>query len=269
MMRQLLALALLVLSSLPAHASWTSVGTLGSNQSKTANKSSMSMTTSAAAEASNMVVLVVTCDNNQTTDGDEGMVSGVTDSAGGNTWTKGKEFTNGQGTAQTGATVSLWFSKLTNQINSGGTITAALTNNTTRDACGISAWEFTIGAGNVVTVEATNTLANDGADFGSLNATTSNAEFLRIRAGAVEMGDAADFDVTPTTNWTEMTQNGTSGAGSATNMQVWGEFRISTGTSDASDPTHNTFPANDKASVYVALKEAAASVAARRRVIRW
>jgi hypothetical protein len=92
----------------------------------------MALTTSAVAEAANVVVLVVAVDNNATVDGDEGAVSSVTDSAGGNTWTKAREFCNSQAALQAGATISVWFSKLTNQIASGGTITANFTNNTAR-----------------------------------------------------------------------------------------------------------------------------------------
>ena len=254
---------LLALTGLPqqAGAAWGSVGTLGSAQSKTADQSSAVLTTSAAAEAGNVVVLIVAVDNNQTADGDEGAVTSVTDSAGGNTWTKGVEFCNGQGTAQTGATVSIWFSKLTNQINSGGTITANLSNNTSRDASAMSAWEYTIGAGNIVTVEVTNTLAGDGNDPQSLNATTPNAEFLRVRGIAGETNNT--IQMTATGSWTLFSNNQTSGGGAASNMAVRGEFRINTATSAASDPAWTSL---DNANGYVALKEAAAPPPRGRRL---
>lgn len=231
---------------------WASVGTLGSVQSKTANQASLVLTTSAAAEAENVVVLVVATDNNQTTDGDEGAVTGISDSAGGNTWTKAIEFCNGQGGAQSGATVSVWFSKLTNQIASGGTITASFSNTASRDATAATAWEFTIGAGNVVTVEATNTLANDGAAPGSLDAATANAEFLRVRGIAGETDSATQLSATA--SWTLLANNQTSGGAPTSNMAVRGEFRIFTGTGDASFPL---FASVDNASAYAALKEAA------------
>ena len=87
---------------------WTSLNTLGSNQNKTAG-TSIVLTTCAAAEAGNVVVVIVAKDNTQTTDGNTSEVSSITDSAGGNTWAKAREFCNGQGGAASGATVSVWY----------------------------------------------------------------------------------------------------------------------------------------------------------------
>lgn len=231
---------------------FANIGADGTAQSSTANQTSASVTLLADANIGNLLVIIVAVDNNQTTDGDEGAVTSVTDSAGGNTWTKGLEFCNGQGSAQAGATCSLWSSVITNKITSGGTdVTVNFSNSTSRDKSVILANLFSIGAGSTVAIEATNSLANDGADPGSLNATTSNIECLRIRGIASETNSATAL--TTTTNWTLFTSgNQTSGGGSASNMAARGEFRISTGTSDASDPT---FVAADTASVYVAFKE--------------
>src|SRR3972149_5963561 len=104
---------------------FASGGTLGSNQSKTTNQTSIAMTTSAVAEADTLVVVFVAVDNNQTTDGDEGAVTSIVDSAS-NTWVKVAEFCNGQGAAQAGATISVWKSVIATEIASGGTITANL-----------------------------------------------------------------------------------------------------------------------------------------------
>src|ERR1041384_4789690 len=100
---------------------FASLNTLGSNQNKTSGNS-IAVTTTAAAESGHLVVVIVAIDNTGTGDGDNSEVNSISDSAGGNTWTKAREFTNGQGAANAGATVSVWFSVLTNQINSGGTI---------------------------------------------------------------------------------------------------------------------------------------------------
>src|SRR3990172_9754413 len=130
-----------------AQAQWASVGTLGTATDKTAG-SSIVLTTTAAAEAGNVVIVSVALDNNGSADGDNGECTSVSDSAGGNTWTKAREFQNAQGGAATGATVCVFYSKLTNQINSSGTITANFGHSPTASAIG--AWEFTIGSGNVV-----------------------------------------------------------------------------------------------------------------------
>lgn len=231
-----------------------SVGTLGSVQSKTANQASLVLTTSATLEAANVGVILIAVDNNAAVDGDEGAVTGVVDSAG-NTWSKLGEFTNAQTGAQLGATISVWMVKATTQLTSGGTITASFNNTASRDASAATAWEYTVGANKTLGVEGTNaTLANDAADPGSMNVTTANISCLRIRASAGENNNT-------TTNWTKTAAftsnfdaNGTTGGGAATNMQVRGEWLISTSTGQASDPTQASA---DWASIYIALKEVA------------
>ena len=198
---------------------WGSLNTLGSNQNKTAG-TSIVFTTSAAAEAGNVVVVIVAKDNTQTTDGNTSEVSSITDSAGGNTWTKAREFCNGQGATAGGATVSVWYSKLTNAIPSGGTITANLANSITAKA--ISAWEFSIAAGATISIAGTpQDLANDGADPGSMTiGGLSSREYLFIRGIAAETNSTTAL--TPTANFTAFSGNQTSGDGAATNMAVRG-----------------------------------------------
>src|SRR3989304_6860607 len=143
---------------------FASSGTLGSAQSKTANQTSIAMTTSAVAEADTLVVVFVAVDNDQTTDGDEGAVTSIIDSSG-NTWVKIVEFCNGQGNEQAGATISIWKSVIATEIASGGTITTNLSNSASRDATAISAWKFTKTASVSVEIAGTPaTLATDGAD---------------------------------------------------------------------------------------------------------
>jgi hypothetical protein len=195
-------------------------------------------------------VLIVATQNFQTTDGDEGAVSGVVDSSG-DTWTKGGEFTNGQGTAQAGAVCSIWWCKKTNTLASGGTITASFTNATSRDESAATAWEFTCTAGATVTREGSPaTLANDAADAGSLDVTTPNAEYLRIRGIASDLNSVTQM--TATASWSLFSVQRSANVTGA--QSVRGEFRIVTGTNAASDPTVATA---DHASVYIALKETA------------
>lgn len=228
---------------------FTSVGTLGSVGSANANQSSLVLTTSATLEKTNLGVFILAVDNNQTTDGDEGAVSSVSDNAG-NTWLKAVEFTNGQGAAQGGATCSFWY-KMPNvgvQLTSGGTITANFTNASSRDAATAFAWEYTIIADGTVAVAGTNTLADDAADPSSLDLTTSNEALLRIRGIASELNSTTNL--TNTTNWTVMTVQRSSNTAAA--QSVRGEFRIVTATNAASNPT---LASADHASVYVAFRE--------------
>lgn len=234
---------------------FAAVGSLGKRNNSTANQTISSITgISATAGTGNLVVLIVAVDNNQTTDGDEGAVTSVIDSDGGNTWTKAAEFTNGQGSAQAGATCSIWYTTVV-ALSSGASISANFNNSASRDKSCLTAYEFSAGAGSTFSVEGTpGTLANDGADPGSLNVTTSSIECLRVRGIAAESSTATD--ITPTTSWTAFALDTTAGGASASNMAVRGEFHISTGTGDASDPT---LFAADCASVYVAFKENAAA----------
>ena len=237
------------------------LGSSGSTNSKVANQASLahSVTFLNCPVQGDLVVAVIAVDNNQTTDGDEGAVTGITDSFG-NTWQKGAEFTNGQGALQAGATCAIWFSKFTAPpVGSGtnGTITVSFSNATSRDASAITVYRF--GADDAtkttIVVEATGTLASDNtANPGSLNATTANIECVRVRGMAYEQ-DSINAGISNTAGWSAMDANGTTGGTAATNMSVLAEVLISTATGAASNPT-GTGVLGDWASVYVALKEA-------------
>lgn len=226
---------------------------LGNGGSSTANQTSIVATLAVQANAGTFVWIAFAVDNFATTTGDEGAISGVVDSAGGNTWEKAVEFCNPSASpaAQAGATVSIWYCRaLVNAIPNGGTITATLTNTASRDASAWTARSHTKGSQTRVVVEKTGTLANNAADPGSLNATTINVECLRIRAIASETNSTTAL--TATSTWTEQTGN-RSGSGSATaNQTIRAEFLISTATGAASDPTYISA---DHASAYVAFRE--------------
>lgn len=227
---------------------------LGTANSKTANQASTTLVTSAALNSGELGVIIIGVDNNQTTDGDEVAVTSITDTSS-NTWVKGKEFTNGQGAAQSGATCSLWYTNCTSTMASSGTITINFSNSASRDASACTAAAFT--KTGTASVEGTpGSLADDNQDPGSLNVTTANIECLRIRGIATETSTTSPaFAKTAAFDGT-FTDAVTSGGAGATNMAARGEYDISTGTSQASDPT--LFGATDHASVYVAFKESGA-----------
>lgn len=227
-----------------------SVGSLGSVGDTSAG-TSIALTTSATAEAGNLVVVAVGKDNTATADSQTSEVSSITDSAGGNSWAKLGEYCNGEGAAAAGAVVSLWASILTNQIASGGTITANFSDSPASSA--ISAWEFTIGTGSTISVDSLQVLANDLADPGSMSISgLSSVERLYVRATAVERNTGT---WTVTSSYTAMAIGLANTGTAATSMEVGGEFRILTGTGDTSDPT---WAGADNASVYVAVLETAA-----------
>ncbi len=228
---------------------WGAPAVAGNGQNK-ASSTLVQATITVSPAVGDVVIVLIAADNTSTTDGDNGEVSSVTDSKS-NTYTKAREFTNGQGAAAAGATVSLWFSKLTTALV-GSTDIISGNFGTARVAKGMSLATATIGAGNVVSVDAGTDLANDGADPGSMNLTPPNVEHLWVRATALERAIAT---------WTktvayelDATAEGTSGGGAASNMNICGELDRLTGTTNASDPTAT---AVDCASVLVALLEAA------------
>ena len=223
---------------------FASVGTLGTGSSSSGG-TSVAITTSATAEAGNLVVLIVALDNHSTSDQQTTEISSISDS-GSNTWTKAGEYCNGQGAANAGATVSVWFSKLTTQIASGGTITATLANSKTYKC--LTAWEFTVGSGTIQTAGTLQVEAVDSGDTGSMAISgLTSKEYLFVRGVASEEGSIQMF--TPTASHTEFTE-----VDAADNMAATGEFRILTGTGDTSNPLQNsTF---DNVSVFFALEEA-------------
>jgi hypothetical protein len=235
---------------------FASVGTLGGGGFK-ATQTTMALTLAAAAEAGNLVVLVVGLDD-ATGDTVGAIVSGVTDSAGGNLWVRGHEATNGGNL--TGTSTSVWYCNVRNQINSAGTITATFSS---RGAGGITAWEFTKAAGMEASLVGRN--SNTGAASAmlstSLDVTTPNEALLRFRAGAGE--EEVTTTGTKTAAFTALIGvTGTSGTagGNATNIICRGEYLISTATGQASAPTG--MPTCDWASVYIALREVPTGVAA-------
>lgn len=226
---------------------FASVGTVGT-ATEASSDNSITLTTSAV-PVGNLLVLAIAVDNNGTTDADHGEITGVTDS-GGNVWTKAREYTNGQGAANAGATISVWFAKVTTALGSGDAITVALS--TSKTAKAISAWEFSLsGSASTVSVESGTEEASDNADAGSLAISgLAPRNYLFLRAIAIEAGSANISAATA--NFTQITQDG-NGGGAASGMAVVGEFRILNGTGATSNPTLAD-TGRDNASVFVALK---------------
>src|SRR5262245_26190384 len=105
---------------------------------------------SANASVGDLIIVAAAFDNPGTTDGDHSDVSSVTDSAG-NTYTKLREYTNGNGSVSTGAVVWLGYCILTNAIVSGTTTwTVNFANQPQTGANALTAERYTIGAGSTI-----------------------------------------------------------------------------------------------------------------------
>jgi len=206
-----------------------------------------------------LVVAAFAFDNLTGTDGDNSEITSIVDTAhASNTWQKAVEFTNGQGAAAGGATISIWYCVLSEAISLGQGFVVTFNGTVTAKVVSIRA--FSIGAGNTVAVQGTTTLANDAADAGSMTLSSlPSREYLFVRAVAIENNTSTPG--TPETSWTDLATNtvaGTTGGSAVSNMWIYAEYRIQTTTSVTSDPTTG---AADCASVLVAFYETTAAAA--------
>ncbi len=220
-------------------------------QSKTAGTTLSCTVATANFAAGDIAMLWFAGDNVATVDGNDGLLSSVTDSKS-NTWTVQRCFTNGNGTAATGATTCIAWSKLaTALVSATDTITANFSSITAK---AIVTKDFTVTAGNTIQVAGTpQDLANDVVDPGSMVISgLTSGQYLFVRSSALERATASTWTVT--TNYTSSGCNGTTGGGAATNMDDCGEFRIFTGTGDTSNPTAT---AVDNANIFIAFQEVA------------
>jgi uncharacterized repeat protein (TIGR01451 family) len=211
-------------------------------------------------EAGNIAILWFAGDNTALVDGNAGLLSSVTDSAG-NSWTVQRCFTNTiAGAAADGATTCIAWSKLTTALNIGATITANFSSITAK---AIVVKEFTVGAGNTLSVVATATdLPRDNTTPGSMAiAGLTNTEHLFVRSTALERAVPASLNWTVTVGYTTSGCNGTTGGGGATNMTTCGEFRVLTATTSTSNPSIGSN--DDDASIFIAFDEVTPLVPAK------
>jgi hypothetical protein len=236
-----------------------SVGSWGIGSSGASGTTLLLAGTLSTIEAGNVAMVLIAADNTGTTDADHSQVSSIADSVGGNTWTKIEEYTNGQGSAGTGVTVSLWQSRLTNAITSTDDITVTFGGAIT-DKCG-EVWEFTVG-GALTEAAAAVPNATDGSNgFGSVQFSgLASASRLYLRALAKEVNPAATA-FTASAGFTAMP--GTRSRNNAAAVCIRGEFIIATSTGQTSNPTFAI--AGDTAGVFVALTDVPAASGNRRR----
>lgn len=237
-------------TSTPTQAPFAVVGTFITATNK-ASSSSWAPTTSTTLEAGNLGIISLAFDNAATSDGNTSLVSSITDPAG-NTWTRAREFTNSEGTAGAGVTVSLWYSKITTQLDLGSALTITLSSAVTAKA--IKGTEFTMGTGSI-SIDGAGDLANDLSDVGALSVSgSSSIEHLCVRAVGAE---SATTTWTSTGTWFKINATASSGSTADTNIATGWEYKIlSSSSSGTSDPTWYTA---DFASVLVCFINAAIS----------
>lgn len=226
-----------------------------SSKNQNSSKSAATTTTVTIAGANlasgDFIILNFASDNSQTTDGDSTLVSGV--ACTNMTFTKIGEYTNGNGTAATGATVSVWLGLATGTVTTTTTITVTHTSRTARGVCyqgfsktGSQVWV----AGLPIRFVA------DAADPASQTvAGLSNEEHLFVMAIAHEATNTLTWSTF--TNYTAFDNTsgncGTSGSTADTNMTARAAYRILTATTDTLNVAAST--TSDHAGIYFAISE--------------
>lgn len=213
-----------------------SVATLGTG-SATTSGSTIVITTSAQLDAGN-IGIVVTSHNSadNTNDSETNDVSSVTDSAG-NTYTKLIGLNNnGSGVAGDPAVYgSVWFTKATSTLASGGTITVTLAGDRLGRAA--SAWEYTVDSGNTLQIASGGSVSQElnAADPASLALSSlPSKEYLFFRHSGV---NGRDGTFTGTTDYTKLSVAVANTGGGAASRQTVSEFIIATATGHTSNPS--------------------------------
>ncbi len=209
-----------------AEAAFSAVTARG-EASEEVNDSSISVSPSANLTVGKIIVVSATTDNAATADGASTLHS-ISDTRS-NTWIKVFEETETDGAANDGATVSLWWTKVTTQIGTGDSVTLTTASNRTAKIIGLT--EVTVTAGNTVASTTGYTGNTHYAAAGSnpshvLSGLTSRAYFEVGTSGA----EGTDQAKTPT-NLTEMydTRSGTS---ASTSVSYHVATRLQTATGD-------------------------------------
>lgn len=253
-MKRILATLLLFLGfTSPALGAWGAVGALVNCNSVIAGTTLACVTPAAQLDSANVGVAWIALDNNCTADGQTSEVSGIADT-GSNTWVKLGEYCNtSAGAANDGVTVSLWITKATGNVAATtGSYTITLANSKTSKAA--SFFEFSVAGGNTYQLAGSlQTLAEQATSAGSMAISgLSSAERLYLRAFASQDRTLGLVATASHTAITGAVANSGSGGGS---VQIEGEYRIVTATSDTSDPTDSTGNNVYRSSVFVALDE--------------
>ena len=219
---------------------------IGTGNSKTGTTISAAVPLSTTIAAGSLVVVAIGSDNAGTTDAaGQDNIASVTDSVGGNTWTFAAGYRNGQGTAQTGAHASIWYSKLTNALPTNATIT--VTNSTSAYARAMSAAAYTPATGILSVAGSAGAAGDAGVDPSAVISGLASDEYLWVGCAADE---TTGIPSTTITGFTATLGAATSGGSANLNMGVRQYWAIETATGKTFTPATTT----DAAAVLVAFK---------------
>lgn len=261
-----------------AYSAWSDLGNLTGCNSTTSG-TSLVCTLSATIEVGNILMIAIAKDNACTSDylkidGTTTEVTGIVDTTGINVYKNLVEvcYQNGSA-ANTVSTLSVWYSKITSQLDSGQTFTISHVTATSRAA---RMREYSIGSGKIPAI------APGGSGVGyiaaelsaSLNASSlqlsglTSKEYLFLRCNAGENDDTSQ--IIGTTNFTAWATGSSSVADTTvtgTSQNIRCEFRINTSTGETSAFTDDTPRSHDAAEFMMALEETDPPSAGRKKVI--
>jgi hypothetical protein len=226
-------------------------GTLGS-QGNAVLGSTMTLTTATNnLAAGEQGILFIAKDNAGTTDADHVEVTSVTGGTG--TWTKLAEYTNGQGVAAAGVTLSIWRFVASGATNIGTVITINFSGNVAEKAA--SFWKYTTAVGKVLGLTSgggnpIKTATDASANFG--NSSLAGLPSLeRLYLGAMAREGSAISPAIGTTDFTTITEQASRANVAA--VTVWAEYRINTSTGETIAFT--SFSSGDGVGILMALQE--------------
>lgn len=209
---------------------------LRSNHGNTVSKAAGTLfqthtVTTANVLAGDLAILYVGTDNLTTTDGVTNDHTSVTDSSS-NEWRKAYEFTNGNGTAATGATASLWWCLVKTALVSGvGTVTVNYSGSITDKTLAVGSYSYDT-TGTVGLVDRAGAVQD-----ASTNGPSTTLSGLASRPYLLMVSDA--FEATQTgftlgqdVDYTTEANNGTTGGAAGADMKLLGSRRIATLTTD-------------------------------------
>ncbi len=227
---------------------WTftaSRGTAGNNTDAT----TMAMSPSAAIPVDAIAVVVLSTDNQATTDGNSNEHSSVADTDS-HTWTKLYEWTETSGSADDGVTTSLWATKVTSEIGTGDTVTVTLATSAQASAMGIA--EFAVAAGKTFSAvdQEGHGLPEDDAVTVTISGLSSGA---RLWLAAVGLEARPNRYGTEDADYTQIAEDEGGTGGDLTRISFSYSFRIATLTGDTYAQTL-TAP-RDHVEILIALDE--------------
>ncbi len=232
----------------PPASNIASVGTMGTGTSSSSSTSIATTTATNSLAAGDTCILVCATDNTTTTDGNSNDHTACSDNASAGTWEKLYEYTNGEGAAGSGITVSVWMLYATAALATGSVVTVTL--GTARTDKVTSLWKFTSGFKLRLATAATGNVTDASNGFGSVNFSgLSSLQRLYFRGLGKEANSTTG--ITVSTSFTNITAQRSRNNAAA--VLVRGEFRINTSTGETSNPTLAV--SGDTAGVWVALEE--------------